>query len=251
MEQTDTRSAQKSEPRYLKVTRDITEQISNGRFPVGSYLPNEADLCTHYDVSRTTVREALRQLSDQGLVEKRHGVGTMVCATSEKTNYVMSVSYTDLTQYGQDSSLKILDRRFTHVDDDLSKVIGATTGEYWAHLRALRINGSDPENPVSLLQIFIPERFSSVAYETSERKEPYHVRIMERYNFKLAGVEQEIRATSLSDPDQAELLNASLGSPGLHVVRRYFGPSRELFQSTINLHPADRFGYSLYLNYTG
>jgi GntR family transcriptional regulator len=52
--------------------------ITSGTFQPGSQLPTEAELCEMLGVSRTTVREALRVLDDEGLVARRHGIGTFV-----------------------------------------------------------------------------------------------------------------------------------------------------------------------------
>src|SRR5688572_32555532 len=66
-----------------KTLTEIAEQeprqaISRGTFRPGSQLPTEAELCQMLGVSRTVVREALRVLEDDGLVARRHGVGTFV-----------------------------------------------------------------------------------------------------------------------------------------------------------------------------
>ena len=51
-----------SETRYAQVARDLAEGIGNGRFPVGSLLPKELELCEQYAASRHTVRAAIREL---------------------------------------------------------------------------------------------------------------------------------------------------------------------------------------------
>ena len=66
-----------------KTLTDIAEQqlrqaIAQGTFRPGSQLPTEAELCQMLGVSRTVVREALRVLEEDGLVARRHGVGTFV-----------------------------------------------------------------------------------------------------------------------------------------------------------------------------
>ena len=66
-----------------KTLTDVAQQelrraITGGTFRPGSQLPTEAELCEILGVSRTVVREALRVLEDDGLVARRHGVGTFV-----------------------------------------------------------------------------------------------------------------------------------------------------------------------------
>lgn len=57
---------------------ELRHAITEGTFRPGSQLPTEAELCEMLGVSRTVVREALRVLEDDGLVTRRHGVGTFV-----------------------------------------------------------------------------------------------------------------------------------------------------------------------------
>lgn len=58
--------------------QELRKAITGGTYRPGSQLPTEAELCEMLGVSRTVVREALRVLEDDGLVARRHGVGTFV-----------------------------------------------------------------------------------------------------------------------------------------------------------------------------
>jgi GntR family transcriptional regulator len=56
----------------------IQDAIRQGKFPPGSQLPPEMELLQMLGISRTTLREALRVLEEQGLIRKRRGLGTFV-----------------------------------------------------------------------------------------------------------------------------------------------------------------------------
>jgi GntR family transcriptional regulator len=58
--------------------QELRQAITRGTYQPGSQLPTESELCEMLGVSRTVVREALRVLEDDGLVTRRHGVGTFV-----------------------------------------------------------------------------------------------------------------------------------------------------------------------------
>lgn len=58
--------------------QELRQAIARGTFQPGTRLPTEAELCQMLGVSRTVVREALRVLAEDGLVTRRHGVGTFV-----------------------------------------------------------------------------------------------------------------------------------------------------------------------------
>ena len=63
---------------HEQVLDALVERIVAGEFPVGASLPSEAELCELYNVSRSSVREALRVLAEKGMIEVRHGLGTRV-----------------------------------------------------------------------------------------------------------------------------------------------------------------------------
>ena len=73
------RSARSERKTLTEVAQqELRQAITGGTYRPGSQLPTEAELCEMLGVSRTVVREALRVLEDDGLVARRHGVGTFV-----------------------------------------------------------------------------------------------------------------------------------------------------------------------------
>jgi DNA-binding GntR family transcriptional regulator len=73
------KSARSERKTLTEVTQqELRQAITGGTFRPGSQLPTEAELCEMLGVSRTVVREALRVLGDEGLIARRHGVGTFV-----------------------------------------------------------------------------------------------------------------------------------------------------------------------------
>jgi GntR family transcriptional regulator len=74
---TSSTKAQKSgRTRYREIERYLRTLVEGAR--PGAPLPSEADLCERFSVSRMTVRQALQELSNDGLVERRRGQGTFV-----------------------------------------------------------------------------------------------------------------------------------------------------------------------------
>ena len=71
-----------TETRYAKVARDLVQGIGDGRFSVGSTLPTELELCEQYGASRHTIRAAIRELQELGMVSRRKKAGTRVESTS-------------------------------------------------------------------------------------------------------------------------------------------------------------------------
>jgi GntR family transcriptional regulator len=65
-------------PMYRNIADDLRAKIQGGELPANAKLPTESELSTQYEASRNTVREAIRRLTDEGLLESRPGQGTFV-----------------------------------------------------------------------------------------------------------------------------------------------------------------------------
>lgn len=61
---------------YLRIKRFLKRDLARGRYLPGTRMPSEADLCARFQVSRMTVGRALRELVDEGLVDRVKGLGT-------------------------------------------------------------------------------------------------------------------------------------------------------------------------------
>jgi GntR family histidine utilization transcriptional repressor len=66
------------EPQYLKVKNHLRDGIASGRWVPGDLLPSEAELGAAFELSRMTVNRALRELTQEGMIERVQGVGSFV-----------------------------------------------------------------------------------------------------------------------------------------------------------------------------
>ena len=85
------------------VVQRILDLIKNGQLQAGEKLPSERDLAQLLDVSRPTVREALRALSILGVLEIRHGGGVFVTSldASELMNPAGLLCFTQRQEHGR------------------------------------------------------------------------------------------------------------------------------------------------------
>lgn len=70
--------AQQQQPMYQQIAEDLRKKIDSGVLARGSQLPTELELREQYDASRNTIRDAIKRLISQGMVETRPGQGTFV-----------------------------------------------------------------------------------------------------------------------------------------------------------------------------
>lgn len=67
----------------VRIAHVLRSRIREGAWSATGQLPTEGEFCAEFGVSRVTIRQALKLLESQGLVESRQGIGTMITASSD------------------------------------------------------------------------------------------------------------------------------------------------------------------------
>lgn len=66
--------------KYEVILQDLEKKIFNDIYKTNDILPSENELSANYESSRSTVRQALKILEEKGLIQRRHGYGSIVLA---------------------------------------------------------------------------------------------------------------------------------------------------------------------------
>ena len=228
--------------RYARVAKDLMHGITSGRYPVGSLLPTELELCDLYGVSRHTVRAAIDQLLDQGLVSRRKRVGTRVEASSPRGGYSQSLaSVAELAQLGQNPHRQIQDVRQFVADLSAAERLGLVPGEHYLCVSSIRVDRAHDSLPQCWSEVYLPRDYAEVIELAREHPDQVIAGLIEqRYGRAIALVEQQVRAVLLTAP-MAQALKAEAGSPGLQIIRHYREENGDLMAVSETVHPDDRF----------
>jgi len=230
-------------PRYQRVADDLTKRIGSGRYPVGGYLPTEMELCRQYSISRHTVREALRQLRDAGLISRRRRIGTEVVARTPKASYRQPTnSIGDLLQYAEETQLSVLDTKAVECDAALAELLECREGARWLRVNSLRAVPGDAR-PVCMTTAYIDLRLPDLEKNLEKLTGPISAMLERVYGIRIARIEQSIQAVRLGKR-QAKLLRALDGSPALRAIRRYYDHNGRLIELSNAIHPGERFTYT-------
>lgn len=240
-----------SEPLYAQIARDLAEGIASGRFPAGSLLPSELALCAAHQASRHTIRAALRELMDLGLVSRRKGVGTRVEAMQRPSGYDHSLaSLDDLVQLAA-TNLRVVKKVDEVVADrELAKTLGCAPGTRWLHIASIRQGNDRADAPICWTDSYVDAAYSGL--RKLVRRDPTALisdLIEKQYGRRSAEVRQTITAVAIA-PVLADELRVTPGSPALKIVRRYVDRVGEAFETTISVHPAERYTFSMVLKRT-
>lgn len=229
--------------RYALLTTTLRCGIEEGRYALGSVLPTEAELCEQFNVSRHTVREALRQLRNMGLVASRQGSGTVVTASNVTPHYIQSLdSLEDFVDFLRQAQGEILKSEIKPMPDEIAKVFGLSfpSQRLWLYVQILRFWGKD-HLPTLLSNVYIDAKYSTIK-DHYDPAVPLSLTLEKQFGVVPAMIEQEIQAIVL-DKTQSALLKTKQGLPALQTIRRCCAASGEMLVISENIAPSERYTY--------
>ena len=240
------------ETRYAFVARQLAEAIACGQHEVGSILPNEFELADQFGVSRGTVRSALNELQQLGLIDRRRNAGTRVVASKPETgisNYAQSLGSVDeVVQYAAATQRCIQEFADEVADRKLAALLECRPGRRWLRVSSIRIDGANPKaKPICWTDNYVDDQYSEIIRAHAKRYKGALGELIEaRAGRRISEIKQTIAAIGI--PEQvAEKLKAEPGAHALEMTRRYFDGAGEAFMVTISIHPADRYQYVMRL----
>ncbi len=240
------------ETRYGYVARTLASSIASGEHPAGTVLPTEVDLAKQFQVSRATVRAALRELQQLGLVSRRRNVGTTVEASRlphESAGYIQSLdTVDDVFQYADDTSRCIQEIASEVADDALAMRLSCRPGRRWIRVSSLRVrDNQEKADPICWTDVYIDDLYADIIRANVEHYTgAIGSLVEEQTGRRIAQMVQEIRSTGI--PSRiVSALKAQEDSHALEITRRYIDASGGCFIVSISVHPANRFIYAMRL----
>ena len=234
----------RARPRYLEIKAALVADVKAGVYPVGTLLPTEHDLCSRFDVSRFTVRQALKGLQDAGLIERRSGVGSMVVAQEPREAFVQSLtSMRELLRYPSETYRTDISRQMIRASAEQAHLLLCSPGEEWSRVQGVRLaRGS--KLPFSWSDIFVRPRFAAVFDIPNPKGEPVYRQIETHFEHRIGHARVEIFAGQITN-ELAGPMQIEEGTPALNMIRRYSGDDGKIFLVTYTVHPANRFVFTM------
>jgi GntR family transcriptional regulator len=230
--------------RYLQVARTLRKEIVDGVYPVGSQLPTEHELCERFEVSRYTIREALRRLRDDNLVASRPRAGTLVVPRPAANSYVQDVmSIDDLLAFATGARFSIESNAMVTIDDELAARTGLEVGSEWLAVRGYR-QADGSAVAVCKTEYYINRAFAAVGRLLQRHSGPIFPLIEDLFGVSIVEVHQEISAVTVTAA-LADMLEVDAGTAALEMQRTYKTSDGEVAQVTINTHPSSRYRHSM------
>ena len=153
-------------PLYYQVAAQLEEAIAEGHLPPGFKLDNEVSLADQLGLSRPTMRRAIQELVDKGMLVRKRGVGTQVVHGRVRRELELTSLYDDLRATGQTPRTVVLVNRREPASAQVADELGIEEGAEVLHLERLRLADDDP---LAVLRNWLPSKLISPSNEELEK----------------------------------------------------------------------------------
>lgn len=230
-------------PLYVQVRESIRDALENGEYESGQ-LPTEAALQEQYSTSAITVRRALKDLQDEGLVYRERGRGTFVRRRRvvQDLNHISSWAET-MEERGLSHRSEVLSLETEPAPASVAKHLQLEPGEPIVHLVRRRFV---EDVPVTLMTNFLlPQLVPGL--DEYIYAEPSLYRVLEgRYRLTLSVAQETVSAREASR-EEAKLLDVPPRSPLLYVERISYGHTEHPIELVRSLSRSDTYHYRVNL----
>ena len=125
---------------YQNVINLLKNRLNSAIYNIGDLLPSEKELAELYDVSRNTLRKALKTLEEEGMIERRHGSGTYLRNKHFQASVTHLDSFTEIAKNeGKTPTSQILKFELQTASDEIANSLRVTLGEPVYYAKRLRL----------------------------------------------------------------------------------------------------------------
>jgi GntR family transcriptional regulator len=243
-------------PKYHQIYLVLREQLYEGRFDQG--LPGEIALMGQFGVARVTIRRALSQLAEEGLIHREPGRGTrrappqpasMASASAGKGHEKqarLSGLLENLITMGLRTTVQVMSVQTMAAPADVVQALQLAPGT--AVQKAERVR-STTDGPLSHITTWVPETIAAGFGERELSQKPI-LMLLEESGVKVGRAEQTISAR-LADVAMARHLDVAVGSALLAVRRLIYDQDERPIQWLHGLYRPDRYEYQMQLSRVG
>ena len=212
------------EPLYKQLKEVLLKGIYSQELQHYQKIPSEAELANTYNISRITVRNAISELVDEGVLIRKQGKGTFVSGATLERDFHTIVGYSEsMRQQGYDPSRVILEKRVISNDPDgVKTALKLTEKDELIHIRRLLLANGEP---LIFENTYYPMKFSFLLEKDLSVTSTYQI-LRDRLGITPFKALRTI-GIAYADSMKAELLHVKEDMPLLEVHEHVFEKNEE------------------------
>lgn len=225
-------------PLYVQIKEQIVGSIQSGRWQPDERIPSGPELAAKLGVSVMTVRQAISELVDEGVLVSERGRGTYVARQKFAIRLPYFMGFTEeMKLRGYEPKTRIVGKGVSEARADVSERLGVPEGSRVVWYERLRL--ADDEPICFEVSYFSYERFPDFPLPEDEYTSSYGI-FKERYGVEIVRAEQTFQAIKATYK-QARMLKVAPDSPVLLLVSAEFDGGASPIQFTVGAYRGDRY----------
>ena len=230
-------------PIYIQLEESIKEKIKNKEYLPGEALPTERELTELYGVSRMTIRQAISNLVNKGVLYKIRGKGAFVSKeVIEKKLDIESFSQDMMKRGFTPGSILIKFKKIKNTDEIKEKLELEDNEEIY-FLNRLRLADNEP---IAIEYCYLPEKFFPALIKYNMVHCSLYKIMKEEYNMHFNYMKQSLKAMPLNKK-QAEMLLGKPKGVGLVSERLMYNIDGAPIEFTKTIYHSERYTFNMVL----
>ncbi|MGB3730441.1 GntR family transcriptional regulator [Microbacterium sp.] len=224
-------------PLYYQVSNRLESAIRTGAIPAGARLENEIAIGKRLGISRPTVRRAIQEVVDKGLLVRRRGIGTQVVQSQVTRRVELTSLFEDLQTAEHHPTTRVLVCEVVSASTEVATGLGMAVGDDVFYLRRLR---NTDGHPVAVLENYLPMEFSDITVDDLIDRGLYDIMRSRGVSIRVAN--QKIGARR-AQADESTLLEIEKSAPVLTMERIAFDSSGKAVEYGHHCYRPDRYSF--------
>jgi len=231
-------------PLYYQLKQKLVEMLGNGEFSPGAPLPTEMELVSTYAVSRATVRQAMKELENEGYISRTAGKGTFVIRTKINRGLSRLTSFSeDMKHLGQKVTSQTLQFHSIPAPEALHQKFGIALGQPLLYIKRLRLSQNNPV-ALNVSYLNLPEGIQISQDELDQIGSVYS--LLERKGIPPLETDRTLEAIA-AEEECASLLCVPVGSPLLLVEGLAYSYNHHPIEFHQVISVGGRYKYNIHL----
>jgi GntR family transcriptional regulator len=230
-------------PLYVKIREALRQEITSGELKRGQKIPSEDELASIFGVSRMTVRQGISDLIDQGLLYRRHGLGTFVAYPHVVRDHTRLTNFFEAAeQKGLRAKAQVVKVEVIPAKPQIALALDVPENELVIRVETLRFAD---EVPITFHDAYIPYNLFSPLL--SEDLETQHLwSYFERFGYRVKRAVQKLEAREAGE-DIAHYMCIEEGAPILFKERTVYAEDGTPVEFTYCYNRGDMYSLTVIL----
>jgi GntR family transcriptional regulator len=225
-------------PLYAQLKESIIAAIARGELAPGDQIPSQRILCERYGMSHMTVRRAISELMNEGVISTIPGKGLYVTERKQPAESGPLTGFSEeMARRGMRATSKLLMGEIVGASTVLSSALGVAVGTPLVHLRRLRLTDGEP---MAIQGNYLPHALCPGLLKHDLERGSLFAVLRDVYGLRLADGTRTVEA-ALADAEQARLLGLGLPAPLLVVEQMTYLEGGQAIEFVRTAYRGDRY----------